>query len=245
MRDVFKRRWGVTFITGQGAYHSFEDLDLLPAAQPDFGTPKLKSTLVSVPGSNGRLDLSRALTGYMTYDIRSPTLRYYLRGSEAARHAKLSRLRNILHGQEVKIIPDEAPNGYWTGLLEVNAPQQQIGAWIVTVGGSLDPYKRDTTTTAEDWLWDPFCFIDGVIREYGSIAVSGTKTVTVVSSPAGGSPVFTASASMTMTYGGKTYNLSAGENSFDDIELPHAETEAAFTFTGTGTVSIDFRGGYL
>ena len=85
----------------------------------------------------------------------------------------------------------------------------------------------------------------GVIRDYGNITVSGTKTVTVVSSPMGGSPIITASEAMTLTYDGTTYNLAAGANQFSTLELPHAEEEVDFTFTGTGTVSIGMRGGYL
>lgn len=245
MRDIFRRRWGVTFQTDAGTYHSFRDLELLPAAQPDFGSPSPNVTLLPVPGANGRLDLSRVLTGYMTYDNRTLKLQYYIRGREAQRHARLSRLMNALHGQTAKIIPDEAPDGYWSGLLEVSEPQQTEGAWIVTVGGSLAPYKYDLTTTAERWLWDPFNFETGIIRDYGSIAVNGTKTVTVVSSPMGGYPTFVASAAMTMVYKGTKYSIPAGTTKATAIELPHAVEEIECTFTGTGTVSIEFQGGYL
>lgn len=244
-REMFMRRWGVTFETDAGSYHSGRDLGLLPAGQPDFGTPTPNTSLLAIPGANGRLDLSRVLTGHMTYDNRTPNLPYYIRGRERERHADLSRLMNALHGQTARIIPDEAPDGYWYGLLEVSEPQQTDGAWLVTVGGSLDPYKYDLPTTAENWLWDPFSFETGVIREYGGIEVDGTTTVTVVSSPLGGSPAFVASAAMIMTYGGTMYSLDAGSNVFPSIELPHAETEVEFTFAGTGTVSIGFVTGRL
>ena len=245
MRDTFRRRWGVTFQTDTGTYHSFRDFSLLPAAQPNFGTAPPDVTLLKIPGANGRLDISRALTGYMLYDNRTPTLQYYIPGRESQRHARLSRLMNALHGQTARIIPDEAPDGYWYGLLQVSEPQQTEAAWLVTVSGSLEPYKHDFSTTEEPWLWDSFSFEIGVIREYGAIQVDGTTTVTVVSSPMGGSPTFRASAAMTMTYGGGTYNLAAGANVFPTIELPHGVAEVAFTFTGTGTVSIAFQTGRL
>ena len=48
---------------------------------------------------------------------------------------------------------------------------------------------------------------------------------------------------MKMTYKGTTYNLVAGNNQFLDIIID--QNVAEFTFKGTGTVTIQYRGGIL
>ena len=48
---------------------------------------------------------------------------------------------------------------------------------------------------------------------------------------------------MTVTYKGNSYQLSDGTNRVVSIDLP--EGDNILTFTGSGTVSVDYRGGRL
>ena len=56
-------------------------------------------------------------------------------------------------------------------------------------------------------------------------------------------PQITASAAMSVKLNNKTYNLNVGENIMYD--MPLKEGYNILTFTGNGTVSIDYRGGSL
>ena len=56
-------------------------------------------------------------------------------------------------------------------------------------------------------------------------------------------PEITCSAAMTVEVGGKTFELTEGVNKNYDIILGSGTN--VMKFTGTGTVSIDFRGGVL
>lgn len=53
----------------------------------------------------------------------------------------------------------------------------------MTLKFECDPYKYELTATDEDWLWDPFDFEEGVIKEYGNQNVDGTLVLTVIGSP--------------------------------------------------------------
>lgn len=245
MRNIFRQRWGCTFVVDGTSVHSFRDLGLLPAAPPNFGYAEPEIVRVPIPGASGSLDLSDTLTGYTAYRDRMPELLFYLPGTERQRETLRAKTAAALHGRLVQIVPDESPDGYWYGRLQVEAPVHDSAADTLTVSGYLDPYKYDRRRTDQDWLWDPFNFETGVIREYGSLTVDGSLTVTVVSSPIGGCPTFITSAAMTVTYDGTTYSLPAGSSAVDAIELPHSETEVTFTFAGTGTVAIRFRAGWL
>ena len=54
-------------------------------------------------------------------------------------------------------------------------------------------------------------------------------------------PTFISTAAMTMTWNGKSYDIKIGENTFDDIII--YEGTNSFTFSGTGTVGVEFVGG--
>ena len=56
-------------------------------------------------------------------------------------------------------------------------------------------------------------------------------------------PMITVSKDMTVTFEGNTYNLKTGTNKIYEILI--SEGENTLTFTGTGTVSIDYTGGSL
>jgi len=244
-REIFRSRWGVTFTTAAGAFHSFRDLNLLPAEPPDFGSPPYDGSTTKVPAANGRLDWTEYF-GFVTYDNREAVLRYYVSGSEARRASILDRAMNILHGRTAKIQADESPGFYYQGRLSVEPLEHAQGASILTVTGDLEPFKYALITAGQDWLWDPFSFETGVIRGYKSITIDGETTVTIVSSVLGGYPTITTSAAgMTVTHDGETYNLSKGKNALADIELPRGEEEVELVFDGSGTVSIDYRTGRL
>ena len=245
IRDIMKRRWGVTFITAAGEYHSYENLGILPADRPKIAPPTPKTSFEPVPGADGGLDLTESLTGYVTYNNRKGAVPGQIPGTDRQRFGRFTALLNILHGRTGRMILDEEKNYFYRGRFTVDAMDHIEAAGAVTINADLEPYKYEMTATDEDWLWDPFCFPVSVIRVYKELDVSGSRTVTVISSPAGGSPTIVSTAAMTMRVLGKTYTLAAGENTFPDLKLPHAVTEVPFVFTGTGTVTIRFRGGYL
>lgn len=242
-RDIFRERWGATFITEAGSFHSYRDFGLLPAERPHILPAEGDRKPVKVPAANGRLYLR--LTDWPTYDAREGVFSYFLPGTDAARFARATEIMGLLHEREARVILDEDPGCYYTGILAVSKLDHVEASGQLEITGELDPYKYELTGTAEDWLWDPFDFETGIIREYGGMTVSGSRTVEVWSSPRGGSPAITSSAAMTMTWDGTSYSLQAGENVFPAIELPHSVQAVTVTFTGTGTVSIDFRAGYL
>ena len=98
-------------------------------------------------------------------------------------------------------------------------------------------------SSAVDWEWDSFDFEEGIINETGQLIVNGSVTISLVCRRKRMFPIFTASAPITMLYDGVTYNLLVGSQKFYDIFLCEGVNE--FTFTGNGTVSIDYIGGSL
>ena len=114
------------------------------------------------------------------------------------------------------------------------------------MSGTAEPFKYDLTASDDDWLWDPFNFETGIIRELAGITVSNGKSVTITG---GGMPtvpefVVTESASLAVTYNGKSHNmLLPGTYRFPAIKI--GADDVTLQFTGSGKLSIRYRGAYL
>lgn len=241
----YTTRYGVTFITDKGEYHTFKDFGMYPTAWPDIPPAEVKTMFIDLPGADGGLDMSEVTTGYPVYSNREGTFSYVVPREELW-DGTLSQVKRALHGRRARIIKDEEPDVYYYGRVSVEKMDVGKARGIVTIKADLEPYAYDMKTAGEDWLWDPFSFETGVIRGYKSITVDGETAVTIVSSALGGYPTITTSAAgMTVTHDGTTYNLSKGKNALADIELPRGEEEVELVFTGSGTVSIDYRTGRL
>lgn len=226
--------YGVTL----GGYHSYTDLGLiLQTVSMPLPTPK--TSAIDVPGMDGSIDLTEAF-GPVKMQNRVITMTLSDKALYLKRYAIQSGVSNLLHGKKVQIKFDEDPGYYYIGRLTIGEFYPEGTVRTVTITADCDPYKYEDILSDDDWLWDPFNFETDVIRAYKGIAVSGTKTVTVVGGQQTTIPTIITDAAMTVTINGTTYNLASGENKIYSIVLDSGETE--FTFAGTGTVSIRFRG---
>ena len=102
-----------------------------------------------------------------------------------------------------------------------------------------DPYKLAQKTSLDDWEWDPFDFETDVIREYKDIPVPGELVVVGDVMPTG--CIFEASAAITVTYNGNSYQILKGRSTVPDILI--TEGEHTMSFSGSGTISVEYRGG--
>ena len=113
----------------------------------------------------------------------------------------------------------------------------------IVLSGDVDPYKHELYSSLDDWIWDTFNFETGIIREYKDIQVDGSYELMIPGLRKRIVPTIECSAPMQVTYNNRTYSLLDGKNKVFDIWI--GEGENFLTFIGTGTVSVDYRGGSL
>ena len=92
-------------------------------------------------------------------------------------------------------------------------------------------------------MWDPFDFENDCISESENITVSGSTSVVIVGKRKKTYPTITASAAMSVSYNGTTYNIIEGINKLYEMILD--EGENTLTFNGSGSVLIEYTGGSL
>ena len=129
------------------------------------------------------------------------------------------------------------------GTARINQFQSDRSLGILTIDCDVAPYKYDITSSDEDWLWDPFCFEDGIINNTKNLVVNGELEVVIYGRRKKVVPWITCDNQFQVIFNSNTYNLSAGRQKVLDIEI--CEGRNVLKFIGNGTVTIEYRGGSL
>lgn len=234
-----------------GAEDFEEKYNLTPMGY-GVSTPEPRTNMVEIPGRNGLMDLTSAL-GPVTYGQRSVWFACMMVDTPRRLTERYSEILNKFHGQRCRMVLDEEPDYYYDGRCLVSRDYIDNGTQAIRLELDADPLKYPVYASDEDWLWDPFNFETGVIRDYMDITINGTRTVDVIGYEQPESPKFyvtlnSGQPSMRMVYDGDTYYLHNGLNSFPAIVVQSEDVHTditEFRFIGYGKVSIDMKGGIL
>lgn len=226
-----------------GNKHTLNDWGMYIVNRQEIEPPAPKKVMIDIPGGNGSLDLTEALTGEVVYKNRQIQCEFYVIGGETLWSALYSEILAYIHGQKMKIVFDDDQAYYYIGRVSVNKWKSDRQHSIITIDIDADPFKYDLNPYGEDWLWDPFDFHTGEI--YNSlISIAGTTIVQLTVKQMPVIPTFYASAAMKVTYNGKTFSIPAQKNTkIYDIRL--TEGTPNLMFTGNGTVKISYTNGVL
>lgn len=207
-----------------------------------ISTAEPKEQLIDVPGADGNLDFSESLSGDIRYQNRTITISLAKAKSRNCLN-EYSQIQNDLHGKTMKIILSNEPNFYYYGKVKVKDYDKYALLHTIDIECSVEPYKYDLTASNEDWLWDPFSFIDGIINETNALQVNEELEVKIIGRRKKVIPKITCENEMQLIFNGQTYNLLAGTSYSPEIEI--CEGENILKFIGNGTVTIEYRGGSL
>ena len=224
--------------------HTFDHYGLYVTNTNPVAPPKAKMQHISIPGRNGLLDITDALSGYTIYENRIITLKLGGKKKKELWPSFMSTFQNEIHGKRVKIVFDEEQDYYYVGRATVNPDYERTGEIATfTVTIDAEPYKYSLVDSLEPWKWDPFSFVDGVIQSYSDLVVTGTLECKIAGSEMPVIPEFIVSSNMTVEFEGNTYQLSPGRNKIYDIVILNKEYQVKFN--GNGTVSVSYRKGRL
>ena len=246
-----------------GDKNTWDDWKLVPASRPVFNPPSLKKRTVDIPGADGFLDLSEALTGYPVYENREGSFDFYVMNGFKEWYQAFSDISDYLHGQSMHAILEDDREFYYDGRFTVNEWRSEKDYSRIVIDYSVNPYKWSIHHSLEGWEWDPFNFRTGVITLgfFRNIDVPAQgKHVTFDKTLLGRAPVCpkfiingAANQGMRIHYTNSTLNVSvdveANRNgTFQFPEIVFYGDSVSLDFqcnSGTGKVSIDFRQGRL
>lgn len=147
-------------------FNTWEDWFLLPASRPLFNPPKIRKRTLEIPGRDGLLDLSKSDTGYSVFENSEGSWEFIVENDHEDWAVLYSRIMNQIHGADVKLILEDDPFYYRPGSVSVNQWVSDAAYSKITIDYSVEPYKYVICSGDREWLWDPFDFETGVIRDY-------------------------------------------------------------------------------
>ena len=237
-----------------GDKNTWDDFHLVAQTRPSVAMPEVRTMYVDIPGTNGSLDLTTALTGEVLYKNREGSWEFTVLNDHNPLGIKTTEweiiyhnIANYLHGKRLKVVLDDDLAYYYMGRLSVDDWKSEKNYSKITINYYLEPFKNEIHDGLDDWLWDPFNFENGVIREYKNLVVDGTRVITVHGSTRSSSPTFYVASSdgngMTLTYKTNQYSMIDGANKLANVIV--GPEDATFTIHGNGNISISYRGGWL
>ena len=250
-----------------GEKNTFDDWKLIAVTRPIFNPPTQKTVYVDVPGGNGALDLSEALSGYPVYNNRTGSFEFVVlneHGGAAVDYGRwahrYSEIANYLNGSvRIAILADDPAWGY-EGRFEIGDWKATHTWSAIEVKYHVKPYKQSVFWTTDPWLWDPFNFENGIIYQdiFTDIVIDSPsswiskKFPGVLFGHAPVTPTFIVRDSNMLDMRiaiprmgiDKTVRLNDGDNLIHDFVF-FGQDEYVIHFRGEGIVSIKFRLGRL
>lgn len=196
----------------------------------ELSAPEIKTNYVDIPGANGSLDLSCAVSGEPVYYDRELSASFETsEGSRAERERAIMDMLNQLHGRRLHIVLPDDPDCYLDGRASVAREYNDMAHARVTVSATCNPYRlkqAETVVTAELTTQDA-----EIVLHNGRMPVVPTIAV---------------SAETLLTIGSGSYTLSAGQHTLLALRLTQGEQRILARVTdGTGTLTITYREGML
>ena len=205
-----------------------------------LGTPEVKSETVDIPGKNGVLDYTEAITGFPVYKNAKHTLKFDFKdGDYGVWIERAGKIKRAFHG---KRFPVTLGSGTYYYDARISVDTEKINQYYSRIEMELDafPYRKNSLTSMDDWLWDSFCFESDIAQpRTKDIEVPAVIIIYGDAMPTG--CVFHCSGIVTLEFKGNAYILPEGDSQSPDIII--TEGENAFHFSGSGTVSVEYRGG--
>lgn len=234
-------------------YDTYTDWHLIPASRPTIGMPGVETKFVPIPGLDGSVDLSEFLrSDRPAYGRRTGTFEFYVDNNDYETEefwmTIYPKIVNILHGKKFKMVLNEDdPDYYWDGRFTVDKFDADDGYHSkVSISYAVQPWKMKIRKYSEGMVWDNFNFEKDYDYDPWTLSHVEVNGVWSLSLNGDGAPypmeVTGKTGSVVVTFGGETKTVNAGET----VEVGHAVYGPnQITISGSGTLSLDWRGGSL
>lgn len=239
-----------------GNKNTWDNWHIVPESRPVINLPEPKTSYVDIPGMDGSLDYTEALSGRVKYGQRQGSWTFYVMNDYGEKNYEYeawyqlyAAITDCLHGKNLLVWSEDDPDYVFSGRFSVEWASPKD--WSkVTITYILDPYKykgyvdengnviRDTenSTSGLDWKWDEL--FDLTIK-YGKFEVTDEKWRTLYNDTDHDIEIYMElQTKMTIEFNGETKEFGPGIYRDSGIILTPGENK--MRFIGTGQVLIDY-----
>lgn len=187
-----------------------------------IGMPEPKIIKVSIPGRDGDIDMSHALTGFMNYHNREITMQFGLIGTDAeCEDRKRYLLANVM-GKEVKIRFSHL-QGYFLGVCKSSTLSRQKRHYTMELTFDCQPFRFDETETT-----------------YTLSLTSSEQNLNCFNNGERIVPTIITTGQTNFRFQNKNYFLERGTHR---LSLVLSKGNNVMSVSGTGTITVKFRKG--
>lgn len=235
-----------------GEKNTWDDWHLIPSSRPVFNPPSVRTNYIDVPGADGDLDFTEAISNRPLYTNREGDIEFIVENDFRDWAVAYSDISAYLHGQKMNAFLEDDPNYYYSGRFIINEWKSDSNWSTITINYNVLPFKYEKLSGVPGWTYDPYNHPKGVLNDYRKIKVTSGTPITEVAESRGAIvvPVFTVSNASGLNVqftnpSGQTQTaqLQNGINRLTNIIV--REGNNSFRFTGTGSIILDCRGGQL
>lgn len=215
---------------GASNVNTWNDWYLYSASRPAVPTPQPKTVTIDIPGADGSIDLTEALTGRVTYQDIASSLNFIVSNDKDISWVDLySEIKNYLHGQRAQMILEDDPNYYYEGRFTVGGWNTGAHYSTITINYVVSPYKFELEQKSIKYTLN-----------------NSTQTTSVAASSMPIVPTFEVRNStdgIRVTFEGVMYTIQNGTTKIPEFVLKNGTN--IIRFQGTGTIEMTYRGGKL
>lgn len=186
--------------------------------------PQVRRITETIPGRNGVLDYTSAITGYPTYENRIIRLILCIHKDEKAElEAARDNIFKLVHGKRVNISFSDI-NGVFTGTGQIEAEEEGLRFKRLTISIDAYPYRFTGTKKIEI-----IATAEGVTKDFE------------INMPV--SPYMENENEITIEAGNTKITKKAGKFSVDELVLKPGHNQ--IKIKGTGNVKMEYEEGVL
>ena len=213
---------GITF----GDYNTAEDWGLTMSTKK-IPLPAPKTTLVSVPGRDGDIDMTEALDGVVHYDDRPASFVFeLLEGPPKKRIELVNEISRALHGKLLRIIDqDDYPGYYLMGRVTVTDVNHNKAYSTIKVSATCRPWRYAVNEVSRT-------FVLTTLPRLVTLNNDGDMVV---------NPRIQVSGDMTMEFGTSLVQLSTGTYVLPSFRLGHGLSP--LKLSGSGSAVFTYQEG--
>ena len=135
-----------------------------------FPAPDVKTNVIDIPGANGVLDLSEALTGYPVFENTKGEISFFI--PEPTQNS-ISEIYKMMHGRRMRLRYDGDPTHYREGRMTITEDSRADILRRITCNVDAAPYRYSISESTQSVPITPNVIIDNATWNVGENASGG------------------------------------------------------------------------
>lgn len=210
-----------------GVKYTSDDWGLLLSSF-EIGEASVKTNYINLPGGDGSIDLTEALTGDVSYGDREIKAKFIIIDARSTWQATMDQVR-ACHGRKFAIVAPNDPDHYFIGRVSIGP--------LIKENSSA---SFDMTIVCEPWRYKN----DVTVYDF-TMGVTGTLTTSLVNGRKRVLPTVTVSHTTQVIFGLTSASLGAGTHVLTSVVLVEGNNSITFNAAQGATINVQYQEGVL